>query len=322
MLSAGMLFVVVRFYSRNFRQLNKIPNGGENSEISTPAINIFEMLHSVRNNLESSKKILLQLKQINITDAPAPLLLPHTIRLDTNVGVDAPTNFVGKYDAAEYANLQTTEDDVSSIDTATMEERIAKIAKDLSGLDEALHRLQFERKNISLTAPSVRVEHISCSPSLRCQYLPIILGQELFAISLNTVQEILQARTLVIEQGASEKARSAISLRGSVVPVIDLNKYFGGKITNVTPSTLIIILILSDGGNQHRVGIKVDGVGKILMVAPEMIEQELVETTEIRNSFTVGRFKTEEHSITLLDVAQWFALKKIPNLDHPKTSQE
>lgn len=53
-----------------------------------------------------------------------------------------------------------------------------------------------------------------------------------------------------------------------------------------------------------------------------MIEQELVETTEIRNSFTVGRFKTEEHSITLLDVAQWFALKKIPNLDHPKMSQE
>ncbi|MHC8410521.1 chemotaxis protein CheW [Pseudomonas sp. Hz4] len=321
-LGAGMLFVTVRFYVRKFRQSKDLPVGCKNSAIATPDINIFEVLQSVRSNLQNSKKLLHQMKLININDASARSVLPRALSFDKNANVSLPINLVGGCGAAEHAHLKKTGDTASPVDTEILEQRIEKIAREVCGLDEALQRLQIERQNISLTAPSVKMEHISCSPLLLRQYLPFFLGKELFAVSLSAVQEILQARKLVIELGASGRVRNAINLRGSVIPVIDLNKYFGGEVTNISRNTLVIILLLSYEGNQHRVGIKVEGVSKILKVDPEEIEQELDKTTDIRNRFTIGHFKTQHSSITLLDITQWFALKKIPNLDHRSASQE
>ena len=62
-------------------------------------------------------------------------------------------------------------------------------------------------------------------PSL--QYLTFSLGDEIFAMDIRSVREIIQYGALTAVPLMPEFVRGVINLRGAVVPVIDLQSRFG-----------------------------------------------------------------------------------------------
>ena len=58
--------------------------------------------------------------------------------------------------------------------------------------------------------------------SAPAQYLTFTLGEELFAMDIRTVREIIQHGPMTIMPMTPDFVRGVMNLRGAVVPVIDL----------------------------------------------------------------------------------------------------
>jgi purine-binding chemotaxis protein CheW len=159
-------------------------------------------------------------------------------------------------------------------------------------------------------ASSLEMEN-TASTAQTNRYLSFFLGDELFAVSLRNVKEVVESNRLIIKGGRSWRPRKAINLRGSVVPILDLSTHFGEGPIEVNQSTLIVILVLSCGEQRQMIGIMVDAICKILSIAPSSIEPTPGQA-DIRGSFTIGTMKANNRSITLLDISRGVAMGKFP----------
>src|SRR5512140_3314396 len=74
------------------------------------------------------------------------------------------------------------------------------------------------------------------------QYLTFKLDNEVFALDIAKVREVLDFTTITKVPRTPEFMRGVINLRGSVVPVVDLRLKFGMTMTEKTVNTCIIIV--------------------------------------------------------------------------------
>src|SRR5215471_11951261 len=73
------------------------------------------------------------------------------------------------------------------------------------------------------------------------QYLTYKLGDEVFALDITKVREVLDFTAITKVPRTPDFMRGVINLRGSVVPVVDLRLKFGMNATEKTVNTCIII---------------------------------------------------------------------------------
>src|SRR6185436_7354668 len=73
------------------------------------------------------------------------------------------------------------------------------------------------------------------------QYLTFKLGEEVYALDVATVREVLDFTTVTKIPRTPEFMRGVINLRGNVVPVVDLRLGFGLSKTERTVNTCIIV---------------------------------------------------------------------------------
>src|SRR5512141_3092337 len=85
------------------------------------------------------------------------------------------------------------------------------------------------------------------------QYLTFKLDEEVFALDISKVREVLDFTSVTKVPQTPEFMRGVINLRGSVVPVVDMRLKFGMSRTEKTVNTCII-----------NVEITVDGEGTVL----------------------------------------------------------
>ncbi len=74
------------------------------------------------------------------------------------------------------------------------------------------------------------------------QYLTFKLGEEVFALDVNVVREILDFTTITKVPQTPDFMRGVINLRGSVVPVVDMRLKFGMSETEKTVNTCIVVV--------------------------------------------------------------------------------
>lgn len=303
-----------KIYSDKERRLIDLSGEQQKNESPERYGNIFEMLELVRDDLEASKISLQNITPRSATPMKKKLvLLPRVENSCDKNGLVKTSDFFMEGDKAEDAVVEKIGALNETMGSSTLELKIAKTTENIYGLNDALKRLLVAKKSVRAEARSSAMDDVSGLSSFR-PYLPVFLGEELYAVCIATVQEVLQANRLFVDSGIPEKIRSAISLDGAVVPVIDLCNHFGGEITKVGRNTLIVILLLRVDGGLQRFGIKVDGVGKILMVDQSSVLPSRTNAYNTRNDFTQGEYKTENYSITLLDFSKGFTSKNILGL--------
>jgi len=134
------------------------------------------------------------------------------------------------------------------------------------------------------------------------QYLTCMLGGEVFAIGILHIKEIIEYGQLTSVPMMPEFIRGVINLRGAVVPVVDLASRFGGKPSQITRRSCIVILELASDAETQVIGVVVDAVNEVLEIAGTDIEPPPTFGTRIRTDFIQGMGKVQERVVIILNV--------------------
>ena len=139
------------------------------------------------------------------------------------------------------------------------------------------------------------------------QYLTFKLDDEVFGLAIGKVREVLDFTSVTRVPQTPEYMRGVINLRGSVVPVIDLNAKFGIKRTDKTVNTCIIIVEIELEGETTVLGALADSVQEVLDLEPEQIEPAPKLGTKLDTAFIKGMGKLDEQFVMLLDIDKVFS---------------
>ena len=134
------------------------------------------------------------------------------------------------------------------------------------------------------------------------QYLTFVLGQEMFAISILSIKEILEYGTMTKVPMMPSFVRGVINLRGAVVPVIDLSARFGRQKSEVTRRSCIVIIETDGEATKQDIGLMVDSVSEVLEIATSDIEPAPSFGANIRSDFISGMAKVSGKFVITLDV--------------------
>ncbi|HPI92620.1 MAG TPA: chemotaxis protein CheW [Deltaproteobacteria bacterium] len=148
------------------------------------------------------------------------------------------------------------------------------------------------------------------------QYLSFKLNEEEFALDISKVREVLDFTKITKVPQTPEFMRGVINLRGSVVPVVDLNKKFGIKNTEKTVNTRIIIGEVSIEGDGTVLGVLADSVHEVMELEPESIEPAPKIGTKMNTDFIKGMGKREEEFVMILDIDKVFSADELSFVTH------
>ncbi|MFZ5764402.1 MAG: chemotaxis protein CheW [Thermodesulfobacteriota bacterium] len=139
------------------------------------------------------------------------------------------------------------------------------------------------------------------------QYLTFKLAEEVFALDVAKVREILEFTTITKVPQTPEFMRGVINLRGSVVPVIDLRLNFGMTCTEQTVNTCIIVVEVDLDGEVIVLGVLADSVQEVVEMEPEQIEPAPHIGTRLNTEFIKGMGKINNDFVMILDIDKVFS---------------
>ncbi|HSW07174.1 chemotaxis protein CheW [Aquabacterium sp.] len=133
------------------------------------------------------------------------------------------------------------------------------------------------------------------------QYLTFSLGDEVFAMHIRTVREIIQFGPVTTVPLMPNFVRGVINLRGAVVPVIDLQARFGRPTAGVGKKTCIVIFDAVRDGERVELGLLVDAVSEVIDIAAEQIEPPPAFGSSVRRDFIRGMGKLGQRFVIILE---------------------
>lgn len=139
------------------------------------------------------------------------------------------------------------------------------------------------------------------------QFLTFTLAEEVFAVDVARVREILEMPSITKVPQVPDFMRGVINLRGCVVPVIDLRLKFGMEETDQTVNTCIIVVEVNMDGENIVLGALADSVQEVIEMEPSQIEAAPHIGTHLRTEFLKGMGKHNERFVMILDIDKVFS---------------
>lgn len=132
------------------------------------------------------------------------------------------------------------------------------------------------------------------------QYLTFRLDEELYGFGILNVREILEYRRPTRMPMMPDFIQGVISLRGEVVPVINLARRFGLPESEVTKRTCVVVIEVIRGELRQDLGVMVDSVSEVVEIPPESIRPAPEFGARIGPDFVRGMGKVDDHFVILL----------------------
>ena len=139
------------------------------------------------------------------------------------------------------------------------------------------------------------------------QYLTFVLAEEVFAVDVARVREILEITTITKVPQVPDFMRGVINLRGCVVPVIDLRLKFAMEETAQTVNTCIIVVEVMMDGENIVLGALADSVQEVIEMEPSQIEAAPHIGTHLKTEFIKGMGKHDGRFVMILDIDKVFS---------------
>jgi len=133
------------------------------------------------------------------------------------------------------------------------------------------------------------------------QYMTFKLGDELFAINVAQVREVLEVTQITKVPTAPEYMRGVVNVRGQSVPVVDLRRRFGLPKGTETVHTRIIVMELELDGEVGVLGGMADSVHEVIELEPSAINPPPKIAMRWRSEFIQGMGKRGDEFIIILD---------------------
>jgi len=133
------------------------------------------------------------------------------------------------------------------------------------------------------------------------QYLTFSLGEDLFAMNIANVREIIQYGPMTHVPLMPSFLRGMINLRGSVVPVIDLQARFGRGRAAIGKRSCNVIFDAHRGGERIELGLLVDAVSAVITIPADQIEPPPNFGASVRRDFINGMGKVNGRFVIILE---------------------
>ena len=142
-------------------------------------------------------------------------------------------------------------------------------------------------------------------------YLTFKLDNELFAINVSKVLEILEVKPITKVPKSPMFMKGVINLRGNILPVIDTRNKFSMPEEDFTIDTCIIVLNINTGKDSLLVGAIVDSVQKVIDIPTESIQPSISMGAIYREDLLTGIGKVDEDFIMILNIDKVFSAEDI-----------
>lgn len=165
----------------------------------------------------------------------------------------------------------------------------------------------------SSTINQGRVAALQDTPLIQ-QFLTLSLGDELYALPIEHIREIIEFGGLTKIPMMPAFLRGVINLRGAVVPVVDLSVRFGHERTVIGRRTCIVIVEVVQDDEAQMLGIIVDAVNEVLAVEANQVDARPAFGARIRADFIAGILSQNERFVIVLDIRQVLSVDEIREL--------
>jgi purine-binding chemotaxis protein CheW len=143
------------------------------------------------------------------------------------------------------------------------------------------------------------------------QYLTFRLGEEVFALDVAKVREVLDLTPITKIPRTPEFMRGVINLRGSVVPVVDLRCGFNMPIGENTVNSCIIVVEVALNNEVVVIGALADQVEEVIDLEPDQIQPPPRIGTFVKTEFLHGMGKRDSRFLMILNIDQVFSADQL-----------
>ena len=134
------------------------------------------------------------------------------------------------------------------------------------------------------------------------QFLSFMLGQDMFAIGILAVREILEYAGVTPVPQMPPAISGVINLRGAAVPVLDLALRLERTPSPIGKRTCIIVVEVAGADGPFVIGILVDAVNAVLDIPAADIEPAPGFGAQVRAELLQGIGKVQGRFVLLLNV--------------------
>ena len=153
------------------------------------------------------------------------------------------------------------------------------------------------------------------------QYLTFKLEDEVFALDIAKVREVLEYTTITKVPRTPDFMCGVINLRGGVVPVVNMRLKFGMPDAEKTVNTCIIITEVTIDGEITVLGALADSVQEVMDLEPDQIEPAPKIGTKLDTDFIKGMGKHDSKFIMILDIDKVFSAEELALVQDAGSSQ-
>lgn len=133
-------------------------------------------------------------------------------------------------------------------------------------------------------------------PEAQKQVVAFRVGEEVFGLEIGEVREVIEYREVTPVPRAPEFVAGIISLRGTILPLIDLRIRFGMEPTEPGPETMILVVDLEG----RQVGLLADRILDILKVSAEQALRTQERKGPAARDYVREMLKLEDRVVILL----------------------
>ena len=134
----------------------------------------------------------------------------------------------------------------------------------------------------------------------RLEFLTFTLGLEDYGLDILKVKEIRGWEKIRELHNTPDFIKGVLDLRGNIVHIVDLRIRFNLSEADYSPTTVIIVLTISDNDDQ-MMGIVVDAVSDVLAVTRDEIKKAPSLGSKINTDYVMGMVTKEDHMVMLVD---------------------
>ncbi len=143
------------------------------------------------------------------------------------------------------------------------------------------------------------------------QYLTFKLEDEVFAVDVANIREILDYIPATKVPGTPDFMRGVINVRGSVIPVMDMRLKFGLPKAVETVNTCIVVLEVAFDNEKMVLGAMADSVQEVFEMEDTAIEAPPKLGTRWKREFLKGIGKRNDALVIILDINKVFTSEDI-----------
>ena len=150
------------------------------------------------------------------------------------------------------------------------------------------------------------------------QYITFKLRDEMFAINVAQVREVLELPQITKMPTAPAYMRGVVNVRGKAIPVVDLRLKFGLPPGEDSLNTRVVVMELDLGGESTILGGIADSVHEVIELEPSQIEPPPRLAMHWRSEVIRGMARVGELFIIILDITAVFSSEDLVMIEEAK----